>query len=258
MIIYHFPGCPFSERVEILLNLKGLTKMIEDRELDISKPRPDWLLEKTGGSTALPVLDCGSQVLRESSVILCYLDEQYPERPIRQADPLRHALESMFALLASPYAKAGYAVLMNQDREQREELVSAFDALYLQLDTFLRRHGGPGPFLFEDFGWAEVFMTPLLKRLETLAYYEGYRIPEELERVRSWHMACLSHPAAQSRTVAEVLKLYYDYSRGVGGGKIVPGRSVSSYTTEPHWSSRPMPPRDKWAGGASDHELGLE
>ena len=257
MILYHFPGCPYSERVEILLHLKGLDGLVEDREMDISKPRPDWLLEKTGGVTALPVLDCGDDVLRESAVILRYLDEQYPESPVRDPDPMRHAIESLFSLRDSPYAKAGYAVLRNQDRGQRDELIRAFDEQYAQLDTLLRRHGGEGPFLFDEFGWAEVVMTPLMKRLETLAYYEDYEIPGELERVRSWHDACLAHPAAQSRTLEEVLKLYYDYSRGVGGGKLVPGRSVSSYTLDPHWSDRPMPPRDKWAGGATDVELGL-
>lgn len=257
MILYHFPGCPYSERVEILFHLKGMEGVIEDRELDISKPRPDWLLEKTGGVTALPVLDCGSHVVRESAVILRYLDELYPEHPIRQADPLKHAVESMFALMDSPYAKAGYAVLRNRNREERDALLRAFNEQYAKLDAFLTRHGGPGHFLFEDFGWAEVVLTPLLKRLETLAYFEDYEIPAELERVRSWHSACLAHPAAQLRKVEEVLKLYYDYTRGIGGGQLVPGRSHSSFTMDPHWSTRPMPPKDKWGEGASDQDLGL-
>jgi glutathione S-transferase len=258
MILYHFPGCPYSERVEILLNLKGLDGAIEDVELDISKPRPDWLLEKTGGVTALPVLDCGEQVLRESAVILRYVDSQFPERRIRHADPLRHAIESMLGTMDSPYARAGYALLRNQDREKREELRLALDAEYERLDTFLCRYGGPGPFLFDDFGWAEVILTPLMKRLECVVYYEGYRIPDRLERVASWHAACLGHPAAQSRTVEEVLKLYYDYSRDVGGGALVPGRRKSSFTMDPSWRTRPMPPADKWGHNASDAELGLE
>lgn len=42
--LYHIPGCLFSERVEILLELKGLHGVFDDVEIDISKPRPDWLL----------------------------------------------------------------------------------------------------------------------------------------------------------------------------------------------------------------------
>jgi glutathione S-transferase len=258
MILYHFPGCPYSERVEILLYLKGLSGTIEDSELDISQPRPDWLLEKTGGSTALPVLDCGAHVIKESAVILRFVDSHFSEHRIRHADPQHHAIESMFALMDSPYAKAGYAILRNRDPAKREELHLAFDAQYAQLDAFLRRHGGAGPFLFEEFGWAEVVLTPLLKRLECVSYYDNYRIPDTFDRVSEWHAACLAHPAAQSRKVEEILKLYYDYSRGAGGGKLVPGRSKSSFTMDPPWASRPMPPRDKWGEGATDQELGLE
>jgi glutathione S-transferase len=258
MKLYHFPGCPYSERVEILLHLKGLAGEIEDVEFDLSQPRPDWLLHKTGGSTALPVLDCGTQVLRESSVILRYLDSQFPELRVRHPDPQHHAIESMFALMDSGYAKAGYAMLRNQDQAKREELQSAFDAQYELLDVFLRRYGGGGPFLFADFGWAEVMLTPLLKRLECLPYYEDYRIPDMLDRVRMWHAACLGHPAAQSRPVDEILKLYYDYSRDVGGGALASGRRKSSFAVDVPLSSRPLPPRDKWGGGATDRELGLE
>lgn len=258
MILYHFPGCPYSERVEILLHLKGLVGAVQDVELDISQPRPDWLLQKTGGSTALPVLDCGAHVVKESAVILRFLDERFAERPIRQADPLHHAVESMFGLLDSSYAKAGYEMLRNRDVAKREEFRLAFDAQYARLDAFLIRYGGSGHYLFEDFGWAEVMLTPLLKRLECLSYYEDYRIPESLDRLRTWHAACLSHPAAQSRKVEEILKLYYDYSRGAGSGALAPGRRKSSFTMDPHWSSRPLPPRNKWGDGATDQELGLE
>jgi glutathione S-transferase len=257
MTLYHFPGCPYSERIEILLALKGLTGTVEDVELDLSKPRPDWLLLKTNGSTSLPVLDCGAHILKESAVLLRFFDSVFPARRIAREDPLAHAIEAMLGALDSAYTKAGYAVLLNQDRTKREELCAAFDAQYEALDSFLRRYGGDGPFLFDEFGWAEVIFTPMMKRLETLSYYEGYKIPGYLARVRSWHAACLRHPAAQTRSVEEVIKLYYDYSRGVGGGKIVPGRRISSFTRDVPWQSRPMPPRDKWQGPASDEALGL-
>ncbi len=257
MTLYHFPGCPYSERVEILLHLKGLAGEIDDFEVDISQPRPAWLLQKTGGSTALPVLERGTDILRESAVILRYLDSQFPERQVRHPDPMHHATESLLGQMDSSFAKAGYAMLLNQDAAKREELRIAFDAQYQLLDLFLKRHGGRGPFLFDEFGWAEVMLTPLIKRLETLAYYENYQIPDTLDRVKIWHGACLSHPAAQSRRVEEILKLYYDYSRGIGGGKLVPGREKSSFSINVPWHSRPMPPRSKWVVGATDQELGL-
>ena len=35
------------------------------------------------------------------------------------------------------------------------------------------------------------------------------------------------------------------------------GRTVSSFAFEPGWKSRPMPPKDKYAGTVSDGTLGL-
>ncbi len=56
-IIYHIPVCPFSQRVEILLELKGLRGAVDLSVVDITKPRDPALLAKTRGTTALPVLE---------------------------------------------------------------------------------------------------------------------------------------------------------------------------------------------------------
>ena len=257
MTLYHFPGCPYSERVEILLALKDLAALIRDVEIDISSPRPAWLLQMTRGSTALPVLEIAEGTLRESLVILRYLDVRYPERQIVQSDPYRHAIESMLVATDSAFTIAGYQLLRNRDPAKRDELRRGVDAQFARLDQFLRDYGSSGPYLFDDFGWAEVVFTPLIKRLRFLEYYESYEIPKALTRVRRWQEACLAHPSAQRRTHEEIVKLYYDYSLGVGSGAIPPGRQRSSFTMDPHWSGRPMPPRDKWGPSASDAELGL-
>jgi LuxR family transcriptional regulator, maltose regulon positive regulatory protein len=77
------------------------------------------------------------------------------------------------------------------------------------------------------------------------------------ERLIRWEAACLAHPTAQQVTREEVIKLYYDYSQGVGNGGIAPGRSLSSFALYPSWSERPWPPRDKYGPAASDLRLGL-
>jgi glutathione S-transferase len=257
MKLYHIPGCPFSERVEILMGLKGLTALVEDQEIEISKPRPAWLLEKTGGATALPALDVPEGTLRESMVILRYLEDRFPQVPVAQRDPYRHAIESWLIVVGGNLSGAGYKMLMNRDPAQRAALVAAVDEQFQQIDAFLTRHSPAGVFLFEQFGWAETALTPMLKRLWCLDYYEGYCLPERLTRVIAWRAACLAHADAQTRSFEEIIKYYYDYSRGVGGGRLVEGRQVSSFALEPAWSTRPMPPRDKWAAAASDGELGL-
>jgi glutathione S-transferase len=257
LTIYHFPGCPFSERVEIMLALKGLA--LNDVEIDISQPRPDWLLAKSGGTTALPLLDIeNGETLKESMVILRYLEDRYPEPAVRLPEPYAHAVEGMLAELSGAFSGAGYRMILNRDATQREQLKAAVDAEYARLDTFLRRYSSAADFLFAGrFGWAEVALTPMFKRLWFLEYYEDYAVPAALSRVLAWREACVTHPATQHRSHEELMKLYYDYSQGGGNGRIPEGRAISSFSPACDWRTRPMPPRDKWGHAATDAELGL-
>lgn len=256
MTVYHIPVCPFSQRLEILARLKGLS--LDFRVVDITKPRPEWLLAKTRGTTALPVLETeDGGILKESLVLLRYLEDRFPERPVQAADPYLRAVEGMMVALEGDFTAAGYRLLMNQDPAQREALHEAMRAQFRKLDDFLAFHGGERPWLLSGFGLAETVFTPMLMRFWFLEYYEGFAVPEELARVRRWREACLAHPAAQQVTREEIVKLYYDYSRGAGNGALPPGRAVSSFVFAPHWSGRPWPPAEKYGPGATDAELGL-
>ncbi len=259
LVMYHIPGCPFSERVELLLDLKGLHGIMGDHEIDISRPRPDWLLKKTRGTTALPALELeNGETLKESMVIMRYFEDRFPERPVAQKDPFRHAVEAMLCAGDGAFTGAGYRMILNRDAAKREEMKAEVDAQYARLDDFLGYYSPGGTWLFDEFGWAEVAYTPMFKRLWFLEYYEAYEIPQHLTRLLKWREACLAHPVAQRHHGhEELMKLYYDYSQGGGNGRIPEGRSVSSFTIDVPWRQRPMPPRDKWGHAASDAELGL-
>lgn len=258
--IYHIPVCPFCQRLDILLTLKGRRGDVDFQVIDITRPRPDWLLAKTRGTTALPVLETADgHIIKESLVILQYLEDIYPERPVAQHDPYRRAVENMLTRLDGDFFSHGYTWLMNQDPMRREALREGMLQQYAQLDDFLLAHSPAGPFLFEDFGWAETVFTPFFQRFWFLEYYEGFVLPDEprYARVRQWVDACLAHPAAQQATKEEIVKAYYDYAKGAGNGTLLPGRSKSSFSFEPDWRSRPWPPANKYAHSASDAELGL-
>lgn len=258
--IYHIPVCPFCQRLEILLALKGRRGDVDFQVIDITQPRPDWLLQKTGGSTALPVLETADgRILKESLVLLQYLDQVFPERPLAQSDPYRRAVENMLTALEREFGIQGYLYVMNQDPGRRDALHAGMLAQYARLDAFLVAHAAGGPFLFDTFGWAETVFTPFFMRFWFLEYYEGFALPDEAcyARVRVWIEACLAHPATQQVTREEIVKLYYDYAKGAGNGALPPGRSKSSFTFTPDWRRRPWPPPDKYGHHASDAELGL-
>lgn len=258
--VHHIPVCPFCQRLEILLELKGCRGEVRFQVVDVTKPRPEWLLAKTRGTTALPILETAEgRVLKESLVLMEYLDGLFPRRPVAQRDPYRRAIESLMTRMEAEFCARGYAYLMNQSPERRETFRQGMLAQYARLDDFLMEHSPGGVFLFEQFGWAESVFTPLFMRFWFLEYYEDFDLPgeERYARVRRWRDACLAHPAAQQVTKERIVKLYYDYAKGAGNGALLSGRKHSSFVFEPDWPSRPWPPADKYGYSATDEELGL-
>ncbi len=260
--LHHIPVCPFSQRLQILLALKGARDAVRFELVDITRPRDPRLLALTGGRTALPVLEFadGRPVLYESLVLMDYLEQALPLPPVAQRDPYRRAAERLLAAMEGPFVAAGYTWVMNRDPAQRDALHARLLQHYAALDALLRRHAtGSGPWLHDDFGWAEAVYAPVFQRFWFLGWYEGFELPDEpaYARVRAWQQACVEHPAAQQVCREEIVKLYADYAWGAGNGALLPGRRRSSFTFAPHWRQRPWPPRDKSGPVPSDAALGL-
>ena len=259
-VVHHIPVCPFSQRLEILLALRGRPDAVEFRVVDVTRPRDPELVTKSRGTTSLPMMELpDGQILKESLVILDYLDEVLPGPRLRRRDPAEHAVERMLAAQEGGLARAGYEMVVNQDRARRSEFLDRLLRAYRGLDDFLDEHAPDGTFLFGEFGYAECVFTPIFMRFWFLDYYEQFRLPEDdgFARVAAWKEACLAHPAAQQVSKEQIVKLYYDYALGAGNGALLPGRARSSFVFEPDWTDRPWPPRVKYGASASDGALGL-
>ena len=167
--VHHIPICPFCQRLEVLLALKGESDAVEFRVVDMTRPRAPEILALTGGSTALPVMDLGGgRALKESLVLLDYLEARFPEPAVRRSDPYERALENLLVSMCDAFIGAGYRLVMNRDRAARGPLVDRYAASLRELDAFLRAHAsGESPWLFDRFGWAEVAFTPFFQALLT-------------------------------------------------------------------------------------------
>ncbi len=260
MVMHHIPVCPFSQRVEILLALKGLGDAVEFRVVDITKPRGPVVHELTKGTNALPVVEVpGRTPIKESLVILEMIEGMYPEPPVARTDPHEHALESLMVAQQGEFVAAGYSMVLNQDPRKAGDHRERLLASYRAMNDVLVGYAPGDTFFFDRFGWAEVVFTPMFMRFWFLDYYEDFVLPQapDYERVRRWREACLAEPVAQQVDFEQIVKLYYDYAKGAGNGALPSGRQRSSFAFEPHWRDRPMPPGDKYGRSATDAELGL-
>ena len=154
--IFHIPVCPFLQRVEILLSLKGLRDEVQFEKVDITKPRAPELIALSRGNTALPMLVTeDGKIIHESLVIMRYIEDRFPEKAVLQRDPFRRAVENMFVAKEGAFVNAGYGFVLNQDLEKRPALHARMCEQYAALDAFLSQHQPDGDFLFESYGWAE-------------------------------------------------------------------------------------------------------
>ena len=81
------PRCPYCARVRLALAEKELE--YETVEVDLAD-RPQWVIDLNPPGGRVPILDDGF-LLPESEVIMAFLEERYPERPLLPDDPVERA-----------------------------------------------------------------------------------------------------------------------------------------------------------------------
>src|SRR5690554_2897709 len=137
-IVCHIPVCPFSQRLEILLALKERSDAVEFHKIDITEPRPQWLLDLTRGTTALPILVTpDGKVIKESLVILQYLEQTFADPPVARTEPYARAVEAMMVAMEGPFTVTGYTYVMNRDRDARTRFEQDMLGHYGRLNDFL-------------------------------------------------------------------------------------------------------------------------
>lgn len=84
IILHHYDSSPFSEKVRLMLGLKGLAWRSVIQPVIMPKPE---LLPLTGAYRRIPVMQIGADVYCDSQVILAELERRKPDPPvIRGAD----------------------------------------------------------------------------------------------------------------------------------------------------------------------------
>jgi len=170
LTLYDAARCPYCARARIALAEKGVE--FEALEIDLND-RPEWIYEKNP-TGRVPVVEEDAWILPESSVIMEYLEERYPEPPLLPADPGDRALARVWIFRHDDFTKPYYALRRGEDgaAERFEEQLSKLDAA-LERQPWLS--GG-------EYGLADIAYVPWVLRARDML---GVSF-DELPAVRSW------------------------------------------------------------------------
>jgi RNA polymerase-associated protein len=152
LTLYDAARCPYCARARIALAEKGVEH--EVIEIDLSD-RPQWIYEKNS-TGRVPVIEEDAWILPESSVILEYLDERYPEPPLLPADPADRALARVWIFRHDDFTKPYYALRRGEDGA-----AETFDEQLAKLDDALSQQ----PWLTgREYGLADIAYVPWVLR----------------------------------------------------------------------------------------------
>ena len=153
MRVYRIPFSTNVERVALAAGHKGIE--IEWVDVDTADRSP---VEAVSGQSLVPVLVDGAEVISDSTRILDWLEDCFPERSLLPGDPARRAevrvFTDWFNQVWKRYPNAindGLGETVEHAAEMRRA-VEVFEALLTGRD-----------YLFGDFGLADVTAFPFLK-----------------------------------------------------------------------------------------------
>ena len=151
--LYNAARCPYAARARIVLAEKGLE--VETVEIDLSD-RPAWLYEKNPAGRVPVIEEDGGDPLPESTVIMEFLEERYPEPALLPADPADRAAARLVVFRDDDLTDPYYAFRRGEDgaREELDAALGRFDALLAERPYL----GGM------EYGLADIALVPWFLR----------------------------------------------------------------------------------------------
>lgn len=108
--LYSMRICPFAQRAHLVLEAKSIPYHTIFVNMRL---KPDWLLQKSplGKVPALEIPSVKGDPLIESLIIAEYLDDQYPQNPLRSKDPLQRARDNILIEQFRSYMQNSFFLL---------------------------------------------------------------------------------------------------------------------------------------------------
>jgi glutathione S-transferase len=177
--------------VRIALVEKGIP--YATREVDLASRPPELFELNPAGAVPVLVVE-GGAAIPESLVILQYLEDRFPERPLLPPEPLARARARLLCdRITAQLGKPSFKVA----RGAGEEKALAADAVRSALSALEGEVPGEA-FLAGPFSLADIVLAPFVARLPPELRPAALGLP----RLARWERAVMSRPAVASQTAA--------------------------------------------------------
>jgi len=182
--LYHSVNSVCAQKVRIALAEKGLE--YKEHLMTLAGDQFDPAYMRLNPNAVVPTLIHDGQAIIESSVILYYLDEAFPERPLMPAPPLARVQVRLFNKLIDEYvhnsctilsfATAFRARLLGMSPEAREaELAKSPSKKRSEYKRDVVANGLDSHFVAEALEWHEKLLTWMEKAMQSGPYLAGER-----------------------------------------------------------------------------------
>jgi stringent starvation protein A len=196
MLLYEHPGSPYAQKVKIALREKAIAFEIELPET-LSTGRTDGPLVAANPRAEVPVLVDGNIRIFDSTIIMEYLEDRWPDPPLLPRTPPARAAARMIEDVCDTQYEAvnwGFCEVLWFKRATgalAETLQQEAVRQTAVLQAWLVEQLGDAPwFGGETFGWADVAVAPMLHR--SVHYGMG---PAAGSALDAWHRRLRERPA---------------------------------------------------------------
>lgn len=130
--------------------------------------KPEYLKLNPNGE--IPTLDDDGQIIYESTAIIEYLDEEYPEPPLMPADSFERAKVRMIEEYCDLHLYPALAHCLIKEKFKNETLTEADKATVAKGVQRIEAYLGKQKFLVKDFSLADCCFMAAILPLETFGF----------------------------------------------------------------------------------------
>jgi glutathione S-transferase len=186
---------PFAQRVRLALIEKGID--FWHTEIDLAN-KPEWFLV-ISPLGQVPVIRHEDRFITDSTVILEYLEDVYPQPSLRPRDPGKRALTRLWAEYADEKLLPAIVTAIKAEGEERPAAMSQLRDVLIYVEREGLARCGRGPFwLGAELSMLDLIYYPFFERLPAIESGLPGGLPLLSIRLRYWMDTMRDRPSVQA------------------------------------------------------------